>query len=319
MIAAATITPCPDCGEESSEDYGGTGRCWTCHERRTADASPTKPAAVSSTDPVEDEDIGGRLERLLGLDKLAPALKITAASVIGAGADAAAFVTLSDGSELRFRSLREMCQPGTLAAEVVATTGAVPKLNQQLAMIAVSLLKRYARHIRSLSETDEAIEWGVCFLQAADTLDVDVNDQAERWGGFEALSGVDPRARHKESGISIAAASTILRCVDGSRLVRTDWMRAYVRSIEPRMTPSQVATLMQRVGWQRRGSEGRWKATRPGLPGQLNWAFWIVPSGWEDRGAVTAGKEQPPAIARPPAPAHVEARHRSTAYGTDRR
>jgi 5S rRNA maturation endonuclease (ribonuclease M5) len=253
-------------------------------------------------------DTARALASLLALDTLDPPLAVTAASIIGDGADAAAYVTLSDGSELHFRSLREMTQPGKLMAEIVATTAAMPKLNQQAAMAAVSLLKRYARHVRSMSEMDEAIEWGVSFLQAADVLDVDVHDQADRWAAFSKLSEIDPRRTHRESNISIAAASLVLRCVDGTRLVRTDWMRAYVRSIEPRVSPVLLAKLMQRVGWVRRGNEGRWKATRPGLPGQLNWAFWIVPPGWEDRGggpspaeAVTAGKEQPPAPARAPA------------------
>lgn len=236
-------------------------------------------ANLAAIDGGGERDAGRQIANLLALDKLDPPLTITEASVIGDGADAAAYMTLSDGSEMRFRSLREMTQPGKLMAEVVATTGALPKLNQQGAMAVISLLKRYARHVRSMSECDEAIEWGVTFLQAAETIDVDVNDQAERWGAFSKLSHVDPRARRLESGISIAAASSVLRAIDGTRLVRTDWLRAYVRSIEPRMTPATIATLMQRVGWQRRGSEGRWKATRPGLPGQLNWAFWIVPAG----------------------------------------
>ena len=217
---------------------------------------------------------------------------------------------LSDGSELRFRSLREMTQPTKLFAEVVATTGAVPKLNQQLAGEAVALLKRFARHVASMNEDDEAIEWGVNFLQAAETLDVDVDDQAERWGAFCKLEEIDPRRQHAETRQSIASASVVLRCADGSRLVRTDWFRAYVKSIETRMTPAQIATVMQNVGWIRRGSKGRWKATRRGLPGQRNMAFWLVPVDWEDRGeenasgAVTPGAEYSPA----PAPARACAR-----------
>lgn len=311
-VIAAAINPCPDCGEVSSEDYGGLGLCWTCFERRGAGkGTARKLTAVSDTDPVADEDIAGRLERLLALDKLRVPLTITGAQVIGDGAEAAAFVALSDGSELRFRSLREMCQPGKLAAEVVATTGAVPKLNQQLAMLTVSLLKRYAQHVRTMSEADEAVDWAVGFLQAAEVLDVDIEDQGERWGAFNRLAEIDPRKTHRETNVSIAASSLVLRCVDGSRLVRTDWMRSHVRSIEPRVTPAQLVVLLQRIGWVRRGKKGRWKATRPGLPGQLNWSFWLVPPGWEDRGeeaqggAVTPGVLSPPAIARPPAPARV--------------
>jgi hypothetical protein len=40
---------------------------------------------------------------------------------------------------------------------------------------------------------------------------------------------------------------------------------------------------MQRVGWVRRGRLGRIKATPVGREGQLNWSFYVVPKGWEDR------------------------------------
>jgi len=272
-----------------------------------------KPSNLAAIDGGGEHDAGRELAKLLALDKLDPPLTITGASLIGDGADAAAFLTLSDDSEMRFRSLREMTVANKLMAEVVATTGAMPKLNQQAAMRAVSLLKRYAVHVQSMSEDDEAIEWGVNFLHAAETLDVDIDAQAERWAAFTKLSEVDPRRKHAETRESIASASVVLRCADGSQLVRTDWFRAYVRSIEPRMTPAQIATLMQHVGWIRRGYKGRWKATRPGLPGQLSLAFWLVPDNWEDRGDAlfdktpANGAAVPPGVKDPPvrAPAHT--------------
>lgn len=292
---------CDDCAERpfsiSTTGLDAPAPKPTRRTRVTRSTTPTTTAQPAS-DAVE-------LAKLLALDTLDPPLTIAEASVIGDGADATAYISYSDDTEMSM-TLREMCSPSKLMAEVVATTGAVPKLNQQRAMQAVALLKRHAQHIRSMSETDEAVEWGVNFLQAAETIDVDLMDQGERWAAFSKLAETDPRARHRECNISVAAASIVLRGVDGTRLVRTDWMRAYVRSIEPRTTPAQIAALMQRVGWQRRGKEGRWKATRPGLPGQLNWSFWIVPKDWDDRGAVTAGKESPPAPAHTPTHARVE-------------
>lgn len=258
-------------------------------------AGKRKSRAAGKLTAVDGEGRDGaarELAALLALDELSVPLTIVSAQIIGAGAAAAASVTLSDGAEMTFASLREMTAPAKLMAEVVATTGALPKLNQPAAMRAVALLRRIAEHTRSMSEADEGIEWGVNFLQTAPTLAVDLDDQADRWAAFSKLANIDPRARHRESNISIPAASLVLRCPDGSRLVRTDWMRAYIRSIEPRMTPAGIAVVMQRVGWIRRGKEGRWKARRPGFPGELNLAFWLVPSGWDERG------EEPPAEPR---------------------
>ncbi|MEJ7786983.1 MAG: bifunctional DNA primase/polymerase [Solirubrobacteraceae bacterium] len=275
---------------------------------RSAYAKPARRRVLATS--ASSDEARAQLAKLFKLHTLAEPLTIIGATIIGDGGDAAAYVQLSDGSELRFRSLREMTQATKLFAEVVATTGAVPKLNQQLAGEAVALLKRFARHIATMNDDDEAIEWGVNFLQAADTIDVDIDDQGERWAAFCKLDDVDPRRKHAETRVSIAAASVVLRCADGSRLVRTDWFRAFVKSIEARMTPAQIATMMMRVGWVRRGAKGRWKASRPGLPGQRNMAFWLVPADWEDRGeeippvAVTPGAEYSPA----PAPVGAHAR-----------
>lgn len=232
-------------------------------------------------------------------------LRVTGARLFGDGGDAAGFIDLSDGTELVLRSMREATRPGTLMAEVVATTGARPRLKQPQAMDAVALVRQIARRTRTLGEAEQAIEWGVSFLQLAEMIDVDLFDQHERWGAFSRLAKTDPRARNRESNLSIATASVVLRHLDGSRLVRTSWLEAHVRAIDPRVTPAALGVQMQRVGWERRGQSGRWKATRPGAPGQLNWAFWHVRHGWEDRGealpeqnAVTAGIKDPHAHTR---------------------
>lgn len=229
---------------------------------------------------------------------------ITGARILGDGADAAIFMELADGSEMHLTA-RDMARPAALLTALAVGPGVRPKLNQARALDAVVLVKTLARHVRTMSETDQAIEWGVNFLQMADVIDVDLYDQGERWGAFSMLKDQDPRARHRETNVSIATASKVLRHRDGSRLVRTDWLVAYVRSIEPRITPAHLAILMQNAGWRRRGKEGRWKATPPGRPGQLNWAFWLVAPDWESRGetvvadaTVTAGYVIPPARTR---------------------
>ncbi len=273
----------------------------TVHADAVAWALEYQAKATEATPPTEAVDQGlDRLSDLLALPSVG--LSVIGARLIGDGGDAAAYLDLSNGSELVFKSMREMVQPSRLMAEVVATTGALLKLKQPQSMEVVALVRQVARHIRTMGEADEAIEWGVGFLQAATVIDFDVTDQGERWGAFSRLATIDPRVTHRLNGVSVAAASTTLRHLDGSTLVRTDWFRAYVRSIEPRVSPAQVAIQMQRVGWVRRGREGRWLARQPLGPGQHNWAFWLVPKHWEVRGeparAVTADEKDPRARTR---------------------
>jgi len=271
------------------------------HRRARRGHPPKQVAALGQQDDLEDAR--RELEELLALPSVG--LRLTGGRIIGDGADAQVILALSDGSELVFRSLMDMAKPQNVNARVVATTGARPKLDVPGALDAVALVRQYATTVRTMSETDDAIEWGVAFLREAALIDVDLDHQGDRWGNFHALAEIDPRRLHRETGQSIASASRVLRHRDGSRLVSADWFRAYVRSIEPRITPAQLAIVMQRVGWVRRGREGRWKATEPNGPGQLNRAFWLVPAGWDDRGeeparlaAVTAGDVSPPAPVR---------------------
>src|SRR5215213_4196817 len=46
-MTAVAITPCPDCGERSSEDYGN-GRCFPCTKKRWAKLDHTAEAAARS-------------------------------------------------------------------------------------------------------------------------------------------------------------------------------------------------------------------------------------------------------------------------------
>jgi len=107
-----------------------------------------------------------------------------------------------------------------------------------------------------------------------------LDDQAERWRGFEHLAHRDLWSQARDKGGSFANACIVLRDVSGARLVRAEWFLRYVRSMAPRETPATLRARMSRVGWERRGSEGRIKATAPGRSAALQWAFWIVPNGW---------------------------------------
>jgi hypothetical protein len=210
-------------------------------------------------------------------------VQIRGATLFGHGSKAAVEIRLSNGEALSFDSVRDMTRPANLIAEVVACTGAIPKIRQPDAMRAVSMLRSLAEREIVLTDNDEALEWGETYLTASQPLEVNLNDQAERWCAFSALAQRDPAARASELGISLAAAGLILRDTDGTRLIRAGWFHPFVRTFDPSMGQATLAVRMARVGWTRRGSSGRIKATAPARSAVLAWNFWVVPAGWETK------------------------------------
>lgn len=209
-------------------------------------------------------------------------VSVTGARVVGRGGSASCDLFLSDGSALTFEAVRDLANVTKLKIELAACTGATPKLTPAQAIQAVALVRALADHHRVVTADELAVEWGATFLQAADVLDVDLSDQAQRWEAFRRLEGIDPAARWRQDGISIAKASIVLRDTDQVRLVRTGWFRGYVRADDHTVSPQEIANRMERVGWKRPGVLGRIKATRPGLRGELAWSFYQVPAGWEN-------------------------------------
>lgn len=237
------------------------------------------PRAATSTDAVETAK---RLGDLLDLGSVG--LSVTGAVIHGRGSKASADLLLSNGETVMFETLREFAQQTKLTVEIAATTGARPKLNQAHAIEAVTLLRQLAEHRRTFDEDDIATEWGVSYLQEADRLDLDINNQAERWAAFSQLAGIEPAMVAHATGVTLAAANVVLHHVDGTRFVRCGWFYAHARAQDVGLSQAQVAHRMERVGWNRRGSRGAIKATAPGgLAGELSWNFYMVPPGWEQR------------------------------------
>jgi hypothetical protein len=126
-------------------------------------------------------------------------------------------------------------------------------------------------------------EWGQTFLKAAIVLDLDMEDQTQRWGAFCELERQDnPVAAARRDPTSIAQACLVLRHLDGTRYVRSGWFRSYVRQEDVTVPAQEVAQRMERVGWQRRGREGWIKATRPAFQDVHRWRFYVVREGWEE-------------------------------------
>lgn len=272
MTVLSLCTDCRDLPGESRRTHGERVLCDRCAE---------KPYGSPLT-----RDATEQLAGLLGLVDVG--VTVLGADIFGSGSRAAVEIRLSNGETMTFDTLREMTQPGILAAELVACTGATPKLAKPHALKVTALVRMIARTHRTMSDNDAAIEWGVGYLQGAEVLDFDLNDQGERWGAFSALAEMDPISHPA----GVPPPRWVLRHKDGTRLVRSSWFVTHVKQ-QDSVSTQDIPTRMCRVGWERRGGEGRVKATRPKLKGQLNWAFFFVPAGWEDRAGgyeVTAGE-----------------------------
>jgi hypothetical protein len=203
------------------------------------------------------------------------------ARVVGRGGIATAYLYLSDGKELVFERLRDLAKPQTLMVELAACTGTTPVLKQAQAIRAVALIRALATHELTATTDELSTEWGVTFLQSAAAIDVDLEDQTQRWGAFAELDRRDPISAARQEGTSVASASVVLRHLDGTRFVRAGWFRAHVKQEDVSVSPQEIAQRMLRVGWDRRGAEGWIKATRPGHRGVLRWRFYLVAADWE--------------------------------------
>lgn len=210
------------------------------------------------------------------LDLGSVGVTIRGARIVGRGSRASADIYLSDKTEVNFETLRDVAHQTRLAVEIAACTGATPKLNPRQAVQAVALLRALAEHHETFTADQIATAWGVEFLQGASDVPVDIDDQVSRWAAWSELEAHRPDERGRPGDYLVLVDR------EGDRLVRAGWFRAFVRAEDTTVSPQEIAHRMLRVGWQRRGADGRVKATRPGHHGQLVWPFYIVPAGWEN-------------------------------------
>lgn len=213
------------------------------------------------------------------LDLGSVGLEVRGARIVGNGMSATAYLFLSDGTTMTFETLRDFASPNKLAGELAIHTHATPVIKQPTATKALAYLSIIAEHERTATVDEVSSEWGLTFLQRATPFDVDMNDRAQRWAAFKHLEEVD-RNLDKECR-QFARSVVALVDSEGSRYVRTGWFREHVRQDDRAVSPQEIAQRMERVGWRRRGKEGRIKATSPGLRGQLVWPFYVVPAQWE--------------------------------------
>lgn len=250
----------------------------------------TRPLSQAQIDRMKQAEPSAPLDPITAAEELGVLLalpsvevEIRGAQMFGSGSRAALEIKLSNGEVMTFDQLKDMANLANLSAELVACSGATPKLTKQSALTAVALTRRLAEHYETDTDNDLAVEWGVSFMQAAQHEDFDLDDQADRWRAFSLLERNSPWEVARHNAVSVASASIVLRHTNGMRLVRSHWFGSHVKQHDSSIGEREVPKRMARVGWIRRGREGRVKATRPDLPGQLNWSFYFVPAGWENQ------------------------------------
>lgn len=230
-------------------------------------------------------DAIGAAEQLNALLSLPESASVRGARVTGQGSRAAVEIDLANGDMMVFDSLRDMTRPAILIAEVAACAGVAVALKQPAAVQAVVLVRAMAEHARATNDNDAAEDWGTDYLQTATCLDVDMDDQRQRWEAFSRLrdvaGDVERAAISPERGSSYATTTIVLRSHTGARYVRASWFQRYATKQDSTISRQAVTVRMLRVGWQIRGKSGRIKATCPGRPEELGWNFLLAPDGWE--------------------------------------
>ena len=226
-----------------------------------------------STPPVQTTE---QLAELLHLPDVGRSIKT--ARITGQGARASVDLVLDDDTTLMFESVKDFAHPGRMALELAMGAGVEATFKAPQLIKAVTLLRAIADQQAAVTSDDMSRELGCTFLQSATRHDVDFNDQAARWEAFCMLERFDPIASTRRDPVTIAQASVVLHD-QGTRYVRCSWFGSHFRRENPTASPQEVAHRMQRVGWLRRGREGRIKATPPARKGQLAWSGQVGRSG----------------------------------------
>jgi Primase C terminal 1 (PriCT-1) len=222
------------------------------------------------------------LGSLLGLDTVG--LQVEGVVLFGRGSGAVAWIHLSDGTKITLDTLGKFTSGPKLAIEVALQAGATPALKPADVTRVMALLHRLAEHHEVLDQENRAADLGIAYMQTVRTIAVRMDDQHERWRAFELLDRTDPVSRARANGISIAETSIVLEdATAGVRYVRASWFAAYLRQQAGPGAAEEGVRAMKRLGWNKPGTEGRVKATAPGRPATLQWAFFQVPAGWEQR------------------------------------
>jgi NrS-1 polymerase HBD domain len=236
--------------------------------------APQPPKPVP-TDP------GDALSDLGTLWGLTGRITIERARITGHGREASCEVDLSNGETMVFERLQDIATGASLAAELASRAGVAQDLNQAARIRSIALISRIAEWQEAETANSIARDWGIEFLATSGLIKVDMDDRAKRWLCLLELQGIE--AERREQDLKLPRRLVVPVDLAGVRYVRVGWFQAYVRECDRTVSPAHVVIRMLRVGWQRRGTEGRIGARNPEKPDQTtNSKFLLVPVGWGD-------------------------------------
>lgn len=240
---------------------------------RTQLTSPPPPAGASSAQLADWITVA----LALGADPLKRTVRY------GRHDDARMVLELASGARIVFDRQAEAFDPRTLVRRVVLATGqGVPTYGAADAQTIATALVRAADLLDEDDDRNEAREWALSFLVAAERNTITVADASTPEGRYEALSAlVSWKAPGDLSPYAPVAerSALVLDTASGARLARTSDVAAHVRQQigRPIPWPALHGRLIE-VGWQHRGQV---EQRQPRGHARVKVHAYAIPAGWE--------------------------------------
>jgi hypothetical protein len=171
-----------------------------------------------------------------------------------------------------------------LAQEIRLQIGTDPSIKKDdLGRLDV-LIGQFCKVVQAMTVQDRAVELGRTFLQEAETLDVDLDDQAERYIALKQLKDRHPIAKAKADGTSAVSACLVLRDNVDRRYVRISWFVDFVKANAVSSQVGAIVEAMESPGmWSRlNNSKSRMKGTDPVTKDHVWQALYEVPANWPE-------------------------------------
>ena len=277
MIAAA-ITPCPDCGEPSSEDYGSVGLCWSCFERRDGKTAPklaavapvpmqatTATYAVTFTDTKPPRmvfpaipavgDVAGHCAWLTAAFNLNPSQPITNGRLEGLRGAAGHVVLERRGAPpLRFEPASRINTPARLIEDVSwqtgPTDGAVHALKGEHCRQIAHVVRMLCGATKAISDEEETAGLVLVFLGSAIAREgLTTHGTTEQ--RYEAATALQ-RDTDEHTGRPIGPARYLIDSNTGEYVIRVqDLGESFRRQLGSGLARGFIDGRMAGLGWSR--------------------------------------------------------------------